>query len=106
MSRSYKHTPIVKDGGKSSKKNKQLANRKVRRIINRNIDIILKGNDHKKVVETWDINDYVTRFTEKEAIEVYYRTISSNNYYDRWFKEEYPTLEDWLKKYRKDYLYK
>lgn len=106
MSRSYRKHPILKDGGKSSKKNKQIANRKVRRIINRNIDFTLKGNDHKKVYESWDINDYVSCFTEKEAINYYYEMVSSDKYWDAWFKEKYPTLGDYLKRYRKDYKYK
>lgn len=106
MSRSYRHTPILKDGGKSSKKNKQLANRYVRRVINRNPALRLKGKQYKRLYETWEINDYTTRFTEKEAINYYYKMFSSNRYWDIWFKEKYPTLEDFLIRYKKDYIYK
>lgn len=107
MSRSYRKNPILKDGGKSSKENKQLANRRVRRVLNRNHDYEIKnGNAYRKINETWNINDYVSRFTEKEASDYYDSMIRSDNYWDRWFLEEYPTKEAWMKKYRKDYLYK
>lgn len=35
MSRSYKKHPIIKDGGRSSKKSKRFANKKVRRNIDK-----------------------------------------------------------------------
>lgn len=103
MSRSYRKTPILKDGGRSSKYNKQLANRHIRRKANRDVysDHIGSNSFYKKMYESWEINDYISRYTLTEAIEDYNRLIKME-----WFYERYPTLEDWIKQYEKDYLYK
>lgn len=106
MSRSYRHTPIVKDGGISSKKNKQRANRYVRRCLNRNLDLELQGCSYKKVYNTWEINDYVSRYTVKQAIQEYSERCSRISYLDTWFIEKYPTLNDYLNEYYKWYFYK
>jgi hypothetical protein len=69
MSRSYKKHPIIKDGGRSSKKSKRLANKKVRRNVDK---LPPKGKAYKKIYDSWDINDYVSYWTEKDAIECWY----------------------------------
>lgn len=73
MSRSYKKHPFCKDGNRSSKEDKRIANGIVRaknkRIVNgaerEYIPIRLRGA-YKKVYCSYDINDYITRETEEE----------------------------------------
>lgn len=61
MSRSFKKTPIVKDGH-SGKPGKRLANRKVRRFKGR----IPNGRWYRKLYESWDIHDYVSWYPLSE----------------------------------------
>ena len=65
MSRSFKKTPIYKDGGYQSD-GKRIANRKVRRAPNVTFSTG-KRKLYKKIYETWDINDYVIRWTRRDA---------------------------------------
>ena len=65
MSRSFKKTPIYKDGGYQSD-GKRIANRKVRRAPNDTFSTV-KRKLYKKIYETWDINDYVIRWTRRDA---------------------------------------
>lgn len=59
MSRSYKKTPVCKDGNASKKSGKKMVNRKVRNTV----DLAGKSNHYKKVYESWDVCDY--RFYEE-----------------------------------------
>lgn len=100
MSRSFKKTPISKDGGRSSKWGKNQANRKIRNYN----DEIPKGGSYKKLYEQWNINDYITYWTEKDAIEGYYQ---KKDYYHRkgWdvdFNKRFGTLEQYLIRWRKE----
>lgn len=54
MSRSFKKHPIIKDNGKSKKKGKKIANRKVRRskLSGR------KSKNYKKYYESWNVYDF------------------------------------------------
>jgi predicted MPP superfamily phosphohydrolase len=61
MSRSYKKTPIIKDHD-SGKVGKKLANRKVRRYKEK----IANGKAYKKVFNSWDIHDYISRYSFQE----------------------------------------
>ena len=54
MSRSYKKTPVCKDGNASKKSGKKMANRKIRKAA----DLGGKSNLYKKEFESWDIRDY------------------------------------------------
>ena len=63
MSKSFKKTPIIKYAG-CGPYGKRLANRKVRRNQN---DVFANGKLYKKMYETWDINDCVSRWTQKDA---------------------------------------
>ena len=67
MSRSYKRTPVFKDGSdnsKTKKYSKRLANKKVRRQM---IEQRKKSNDYRKNgMESWDICDY--RFYRPKSI--------------------------------------
>lgn len=53
MSRSYKHTPIIKGDG-YSKRGKKFANRKVRRMK----DFDASVSKYKRLYETWNIYDW------------------------------------------------
>lgn len=65
MSRSYKKTPINKDGygSKNLKWYKRSANKKVRRTPE-----IHSGKSYRKVYETWTFRDYIFRETLNEHI--------------------------------------
>lgn len=73
MSRSYKKHPFCKDGNRSSKEDKRIANGIVRaknkRIVNgaeREYIPIRSRGSYRKVYCSYDINDYITRETEEE----------------------------------------
>ncbi len=59
MSRSYKHTPVYKVGGKT-KFAKRVANKKIRRSGKDNLENAYSGksNDYRKENESWHIWDY------------------------------------------------
>lgn len=67
MSRSYKKHPYCTDGhARSTKLSKRYANKAVR---NTKYDAIpLKGCGYKKVYESWDIHDWIERYTRQEWI--------------------------------------
>lgn len=97
MSRSYKKNPITKDNGKSKKTAKTFAVRKTRRKL-KNLDYeIANGKAYRKEFESWEIADYVTRWTKEDAINEY--ESKSNKYC--WFREQWPTLEDYLNYWEK-----
>lgn len=97
MSRSYKKTPIIKDNGKSKKIGKTFAVRKTRHKL-KNLDYkIADGKAYRKEFESWEIADYTTRWTKEYAIKEY--ESKSKEY--PWFKENWPTLEDYLNYWEK-----
>lgn len=113
MSRSYKKNPICKDSTKSSKKNKQIANRIVRRRYKNaqnEIDTNARGS-YKKMYESWDIHDYITRWTERDAVESWNEekthamslSIPVEQY--GWHKK-FGTLENYLKWWKRTYYKK
>lgn len=104
MSRSYKKTPIVKSGGYGGHDDKRFARRKWRRSIKED-DVASKRSLYKRNYSTWDINDYINRWTKEEAID-YYNNIKDkaklNNWERQYYKnilKRYPTLESYLEKY-------
>lgn len=99
MSRSYKKTPIVKDRNKGQK---ALANRTVRRKLKDSDYGMANGKSYKKEYESWNISDYYFMMTEEEAKQEWEE--SSKKY--KWFREEYPTLESYMKWWKKTYKYK
>lgn len=107
MGKSVKKSPIVTEkGGKSGrgKWRKTWANRHVRRKLKRDEDAELQNTDYKKYVEQWFINDYIIIMTEKEAIADYEDFSNPNSpHYSSWLFERYPTLESYLKWWRKHY---
>lgn len=58
MSRSYKKTPVIKDGH-SGKVAKSYANRKVRHYKN----VLANGKAYRKVYESYDIHDSIFRYS-------------------------------------------
>lgn len=97
MSRSYKRHPISKDGGSRKKELKRFANKAVRNYE----DMPSRSKKaYRKVSCSWNIADYVSRYTLEEAIEYYYKNNS------KWFRKAYPTLEDYIQEWKKWYLRK
>lgn len=66
MGKSYKKTPIIKYAG-YGKFGKKQANKKVRRLAMSQSS--RKGAFHKRLYQTWNINDVVSHWTRDEAIE-------------------------------------
>lgn len=100
MSRSYKKTPICKDRKTSSKANKRIANSKVRHTDN-----IPNGKAYRKVFNTWDIHDYVSRYSYEEYMVDFYRDLKE---YRNGISDESPfddkrrfNINDWFKCYRR-----
>lgn len=94
MSRSYKKNPYHTDGSpKTTQENKKFANKKVR-----NTEDLPNGGAYKKVSESWDIHDFIIRWTWEEAKALW--ECGDNQY----LRDHYPTLKDfyryWLKYYR------
>lgn len=105
MSRSYKKHPITKDGGRSSKIGKKLANKKVRKNVDK---LPSKGKAYKKIYNSWDINDYISYWTEKDAIEGWYEEETLAKIWcipveEIEYHKLYGTLENYLNKYYKKY---
>ena len=97
MSRSYKKNPFVTDN-RSSKQNKRIANRTVRRRL-KNEEYMPARLQHKKITESWDICDYRWRMTKEEAIQWYQNEMEHEA--SELFKKRYPTLEAWLEYWEK-----
>jgi len=109
MSRTRKKCAVIKDNN-WTKRNKKVANKKLRRKYHYNIDNddTINGGDYRKFYEHWLISDWKFKLTEKEAI-------------DLWFQEEleelytgnpgslhkgFKTLKAYLKWWKTTYLYK
>ena len=121
MSRSYKKNPYCTDGHRhSTKETKQIANRCVRRRNKRITlgyltresryrDILtLDGMSYKKFFCSYDIHDYISRWTKAEAIcEWEHPHWQYWEYGDKWWHtwDDYETKEDmeqyWAKWYRR-----
>lgn len=99
MSRSYKKNPIIKDNGKGKKDKKAIANSRVRNQLKNEDYIIANGCAYKKEYESWNIADYVFRFTEDEARH-HYEEMSKDS---KWFRDKWPTLESFMNYWKKHY---
>lgn len=98
MSRSYKKNNIYTDGRTPTPKYmKRLANKKVRRSRK-----LPNGKAYKKVFETYDIHDYVSRWTWEDAKFEYFHPDSNGNLW----QDDYPTLKDFYKYWRRYYFSK
>ena len=123
MSRSYKKSPYCTDGHRrTTKETKQIANRSVRRRNKRITlgyltresryrDILtLDGMSYKRFFCSYDIHDYVTRWSKAEALHDYehprmfwiqYKD-GTGEWWSRWLdynKEQF--LNYWAKCYRR-----
>ncbi len=92
MSRSYKKHPWYTDGRNGQVKSKRLANKTIRNYKNK----IIKGNFYKRLFCSWNIHDYISRWSWEEAKEEYENDPST-------WMEKYPTLTDFYKYWSKYY---
>jgi len=121
MSRSYKKHPYCTDGHRrTTKETKQIANRCVRRRNKRIVsgylyrekkycDILpLDGMLYKKFYNSWEIHDWISRWTKQEAIYEWEHPhwiydIHRDEWYHRW--NDFDTREEmkqyWAKYYRR-----
>lgn len=84
MSRSYRKNPILKNG-KSAHQLKKVASRITRRRINRGDydDSLPKNGQYKRIYNSWDICDYVSRYSipeVKKYINTTYSEYKNNGY--------------------------
>ena len=92
MSRSYKKNPIYTDRPHGAKYWKRLANKKVRR---KNYHF-LKGKEYKKLYPSWEIHDYISRWSKEQALKDFRRYI----YLQKYYKNENEFLNKHWKKYQ------
>lgn len=105
MSRSYKHTPILKQNKKSSHEFKKLASRRFRRQCS----ILLVKEDYeslpiksRELSNPYSIHDYTRRWTLKEAIQ-----FGKNECGYKWFwPYRYTTEEEIILDWKKEYYWK
>ena len=91
MSRSYKKHPFYTDGSpRTTKEMKKVANSKVRHT-----EDVPNGKKYKKIFCSYDIHDWITRWSWKEAKKEY----ETNEFYQK----KYPTLKDFYKYWSKIY---
>ena len=97
MSRTYKKNPYITDNSNSHEM-KKIASRVTRRKLNSS-DSIITGSKYKRFFDSYDICDYKFRLDLNEAISQY------NNDYNRysWFREKFPTIEDYIVYWKKNY---
>lgn len=67
MSRSYKHTPVLKDLHRDIRWRKRAASKAVRRYLG-----LTNGKMYRKVYNSWDIHDYVCYIKERDGIKPKY----------------------------------
>lgn len=102
MSRSYKKSPFVTDNKrKRSKKVKRSANKTFRKKIKQSNSMPRKPQ-HRKYTDSWDICDYRMRMSKEQAVEYYNRYVQ---FYETFF-ERFPTLNEWLEFWEKQYIRK
>ena len=109
MSRSYKKTPISKDRQRGGTRwGKRQSASRIRKIDveSEESDILIgKWNRYKYInQDTYDIHDYICRWTEEEA-RAYWRSIKNGihnrdrfPHYVEDFLEKYPTEDDYIQK--------
>lgn len=103
MSRSYKKNPVYTDRTHGAKYWKRCANKRVRRYK----DELSNGMMYRKIYNSWEIHDYICRWTKKDAIRYWYQMRSDTGY--KWYDiaEDYPTIKDFLDKcWAHDHLWK
>lgn len=109
MSRSYKKSPVYTDGRTPGPKiSKRFAAKKVR---NTDWDELpLKGCGYKKVFCSYDIHDYISRYTIEDARRVWeddLRSVELGIYsYEVSDHAKYGTFENFLNKWWKKWYYR
>lgn len=102
MSRSYRKNPFYKDryGSKALKFYKRLSNKKIR-----NCDDTYNHKEFKKIMNSWEIHDYVSYWTESDFRKEWFREedLPQNK---QFYHNEFKTLEKALFWFRKTYLNK
>lgn len=100
MSRSFKKTPICKDGYGSKKlqRMKRLANKKVRHA-----EGVPNNFEFKKYFEAWEIHDYKFYMTESELREDWEKEEKSPNEHGTFMHDRFKTYEKALHWFRKAY---
>ncbi len=93
MSRSYKHSPVYTDGRNGQVISKRYANKAVRKYKNK----IAKGKAYKKLFCSWDIHDYISRWTWEEAKKEW-----ENDKYN-YYKNHNISLKEYYRKWRRSY---
>ena len=121
MSRSYKKHPYCTDGrSPTTKQMKSIANRSVRRrnksimrgYLEKNpkyIDLLtLDGKSYKKWFCSYNIHDYISRWSKEEALHEYYHPrwfyyAFNDSWWSAWdeYKTEKEFLNYWAKCYRR-----
>ena len=101
MARSYKKSPVVTDRSrpKTAKFFKRQSNKKVRRYNH----ALANGSAFRKVMETWEIRDYVNRWSKEQALHDYRHSVyfdHRNGEYRKTF-EEYGSEKQFLDRYWK-----
>lgn len=101
MSRSYRKNPIIKDNKKGSKTAKSHANRHFRRCSLNEELRIGKSTVHRKFTESWNIHDYVSRWTRSKAEKEWeYMQFMKRNgitsYRYSYFMEKFKTKESFM----------
>lgn len=104
MSRSYKYNTYVTDNhGKNLRRRyfKRYYNHSLRNKL-KNSDELIQGSDYKKHCNSYTICDYRWYWSEDMAIDDYYERLKDEERSGlQWFTDRYPTLESWLKYWRK-----
>ena len=97
MSRSYKKNPYATDHKcGTTKDNKSIANRRVRRMVVRMGENMPARLQHRKMTETYDVHDWKERWTKEDAIDFYL-----NGPHNEFVRNKYPTLKAYLKFWEK-----
>lgn len=109
MSRSYKKNPVHKDNQRGGAKlGKRMAAHRIRNMSLEEAEILSgKSNRHTKVSgDTYDIHDYISRWTEEEARMFWREMKSGTNHHRPWqqayrdkFMKDYPTEDRFINKY-------
>lgn len=109
MSRSYKKFPLLTDNlwGKSCKKGKQFANRRIRHKLKQNPYIdIENGNYYKKLgLDSWDLYEYKSHHTKQDTIQEWEKDqiefANGVNYYTKYRPTLDEAILDWFLSYKR-----
>ena len=106
MSRSYRKNPIIKDNKRGSKTAKAHANRCFRRSTSKLEVHAGKSAVHRRYTESWNIHDYVSRWTRSKAEREweYMQFLKKNNitsYKYSYFMNKFKTKDSFMNYWEK-----